>query len=63
MSVIFEETAYDGRKVRLSGAQWRHIVFFHPEVEGEQGKIREFIITSYFAERVRKGVVLWRRIK
>jgi len=107
MSIIFEETAYDGGKVRLSGAQWRHIVFFHPEVEGEQGKIMEvvkkpeivlegatgntrifykfypstpvaskhlavvvkvldgegFIITSYFTERVRKGVVLWRRIK
>ncbi|MDI6904707.1 MAG: hypothetical protein QMD13_04360 [Candidatus Bathyarchaeia archaeon] len=59
MSIILEETAYDGRKVRLSEVQWRHILFFHPEVEGEQGKI----ITSYFTERVRKGVVLWRRIK
>lgn len=107
MSIIFEATAYDGRMVRLSEAQWRHILFFHPEVEGEQGKLREvvekpeivlegatrdtricyrfypftpvaskylavvikvldkegFIITSYFTERVRKGVVLWRRIR
>jgi len=38
----------------LSEAQWRHILFLHPEVEGEQGKIREVIITSYFTERVRK---------
>ena len=107
MSIIFEETAYDGRIVRLSEVQWRHILFFHPEVEGEQVKMMEvlqepeivlegatgdtrvcyrfypstpvtskylavvvkvldregFIITSYFTERVRKGVVLWRRMK
>ncbi|MBE0519691.1 hypothetical protein IBX35_01430 [Candidatus Bathyarchaeota archaeon] len=55
MSIIFEVTAYEGRMVRLSEAQWRHILFFHPEVEGEQGKIRKFIIISYFTERVRKG--------
>ena len=107
MSIMFKVTAYDGRKVRLSEVQWRHILFFHPEVDGEQGKIMEvvkkpgivlegatgdtricyrfypstpvaskylavvvkvldgegFIITSYFTERVRKGLVLWRRIK
>jgi len=54
VSIIFEVTAYDGGMVRLSETQWRHILFFHPEVEGEQGKIREVIITSYFTERVRK---------
>ena len=107
MSIIFEVTAYNDRIVRLSEAQWRHILFFHPEVEGEQVKIMEcvhkpeivlegatrdtrvcyifypstpvtskylvvvikvldregFIITSYFTERMRKGVVLWRRIR
>ncbi len=107
MSIIFDVAAYDGKMVRLSEAQWRHILFFHPEVEGEQEKIMEvvkkpevvlegatrdmrvcyrfypstpvaskylavvvkvldgegFIITSYFTERVRKGVVLWRRIR
>jgi hypothetical protein len=107
MSIIFEVTAYDGRTLRLSEAQWRHTLFFHPEVESEQMKIKEvvqkpevvlegatkdtrvcyrfypstpvtskhlavvikvldregFIITSYFTERMRKGVVLWRGIK
>lgn len=38
MSIMFKVTAYDGRKVRLSEVQWRHILFFHPEVDGEQGK-------------------------
>jgi len=104
MSIIFEVTAYDGRMIRLSEAQWHHIIFFHPEVESEQVKVMEvlqkpevvlegatrdtrvyyrfypstpvaskhlavvikilnregFIITSYFTERVRKGVFLWR---
>jgi hypothetical protein len=107
MSIIFEVTAYDDRIVRLSEAQWRHILFFHPEVESERVKIMEvvqkpeivlegatkdtrvcyrfyqstpvtskylavvikvldregFIITSYFTEKMRKGVVLWRRIR
>ncbi len=107
MSVVFEVAAYDGRIVRLSETQWRHILFFHPEVESEQMKIKEvvqkpevvlegaakdtrvcyrfypstpvtskylavvikvldrevFIITSYFTERMRKGVILWRGIK
>ena len=107
MSIIFEVTAYDGRTVKLSEVQWRHILFFHPEVEGEQKKIMEvvqnpevvlegatkdtkvcyrfypstsvtskylavvikvlnregFIITSYFTQRIRKGVVLWKGTK
>lgn len=43
MSIIFEVTAYDDRIVRLSEAQWRHILFFHPEVEGERVKIMEVV--------------------
>ncbi len=40
MSSIFEVIAYNGRKIRLTEVQWLHIVFFHPEVEGEYAKIR-----------------------
>jgi hypothetical protein len=29
--------------VRLGEAQWRHILFFHPEVESEQMKIKEVV--------------------
>jgi len=43
MPIILEVTAYDGRVVRLSEAQWRHILFFHPEVEDEQVKITEVV--------------------
>ena len=107
MSIIFKVTAYDGRTIRLSEAQWRHILFFHPEVKDGQKKITEviqnpevalegatkdtrvfyrfysstpvtskylavvikllnregFIITSYFTQRMRKGVILWRETK
>jgi len=99
--------AYDNRKIRLSEAQWRHIILFHPEVETEQAKVGEvvkepevvlqgatkdtrihyrfyhstpvaskflavvvrllngegFIITCYFTQTIRKGVILWKRTK
>lgn len=41
MPIIIEVTAYDGRIVRLSEAQWRHTLFFHPKVESEQRKVME----------------------
>ena len=107
MSTIFKVTAYDGRTIRLSEAQWHHITFFHPEIQDQQKKITQviqnpkvvlegatkdtricyrfypstpvtskylaviikllnregFIITSYFTQRMRKGVVLWRETK
>jgi len=107
MPMVFEVRAYDGRRIRLTEVQWLHMVFFHPEVEGEQVKIKEvlenpevviegvtkdtriyyrfykstpvaskylavvvkvlnkegFIITGYFTERVRRGTVLWKKIK
>jgi len=40
MSVLLEVGSYDGRRIRLTRVQWLHIVFFHPEVEGEQDKIK-----------------------
>jgi len=43
MSVVFEVLAYDGRKVRLTEIQRLHMLFFHPEIEGEQAKIREVL--------------------
>jgi len=43
MSLVFEVMAYDGRRIRLTEVQWLHVVFFHPEVEREQGKIREVL--------------------
>jgi hypothetical protein len=41
MSSIFEVRAYDKRRVRLTQVQLLHMVFFHPEVENEQAKIRK----------------------
>jgi len=43
MSLVFEVLAYDRRRVRLTEVQWLHMVFFHPEVEFEQAKIREVL--------------------
>jgi len=41
MSVLFEIESYDGKRVRFTRVQWLHIVFFHPEVESEQDKIKQ----------------------
>ena len=43
MSIVFEARAYDGRRVRLTEVQWLHMVFFHPEVEVEQARIRQVL--------------------
>jgi len=43
MSVLFEVKSYDGRRIRLTEVQWLHIVFFHPEVEGEQNRIKSVL--------------------
>ena len=43
MGIILEVLAYDKRKIRLTEVQWLHVVFFHPEVEGEQVKIKEVL--------------------
>jgi len=43
MSMVFEVRDYDRRRIRLTEVQWLHIVFFHPEVESEQVKIREVL--------------------
>jgi len=45
MPIIFEVRAYDKRKIRLTEVQWLHMVFFHPEVETEQVKIRDVLKT------------------
>jgi len=45
MSAVFEVTAYDGRRIRLTEVQLTHIIFFHPEVKGEQNKIQEVLQT------------------
>jgi len=39
MSVLFEVSSYDGKRIRLTNVQWVHIVFFHPEVENQQEKM------------------------
>jgi len=44
MSIVFEVAAYDGRRIRLTEAQWLHMVFFHPEVEGEQDKVKKVLV-------------------
>jgi len=41
ISVLFEVKSYDSKRVKLTRVQWLHIVFFHPEVESEQGKIEK----------------------
>jgi len=43
MPIIFETTAYDDKKLRLTEIQWMHIVFFHPEVTDEKKRIEETI--------------------
>jgi len=43
MSIVLEVRAYDKRRIRLTDVQWLHMVFFHPEVEGEQSKIKEVL--------------------
>ena len=43
MAFVFEIVAYDGKIIRLTEVQWLHVVFFHPEVEGEQKKLREVL--------------------
>jgi len=43
MSVLFEVKSYDGKRIRLTQVQWLHTVFFHPEVEGEQDKIKHVL--------------------
>ena len=43
MSNVFEVVAYDGTRIRLTEAQWLHMVFFHPEMEGEQEKMKEVL--------------------
>jgi len=43
MPFVFEIVAYDGKIIRLTEVQWLHVVFFHPEVEGEQKKLREVL--------------------
>src|SRR3972149_3772494 len=32
LSTVWEKVAYDGKRVRLTDVQRRHITFFHPEV-------------------------------
>lgn len=107
MLIIFEVKAYDNKRIRLTDVQQLHMLFFHPEVEGEQEKMRDvlknpeiviegatedtricyefypstpvaskylavvikvldgegFIITSYLTEKVRRGKILWRKIR
>jgi len=41
MSAVFEVSAYDRRRIRLTQAQWLHMAFFHPEVEAERARIRK----------------------
>jgi len=41
MPTLFEVRAYDSRRIRLTQVQLLHMVFFHPEVENEQAKIRK----------------------
>jgi len=43
MSVLFEVKSYDGKRIRLTQVQWLHTVFFHPEVGGEQDKIKHVL--------------------
>ena len=40
MPIVFEIVAYDGKMIRLTEVQWLHIVFFHPEVDGEQERMK-----------------------
>jgi len=43
MPFVFEIVAYDGKIIRLTEVQWLHVVFFHPEIEGEQKRMREVL--------------------
>ena len=43
MPIVFETVAYDGKIIRLTEVQWLHAVFFHPEIEGEQEKMKEVL--------------------
>jgi hypothetical protein len=105
LTSVWEEIAYDGRRVRLTAVQKRHISFFHPEAlvneeriketlskpdlvtRGGQARIRVlykhynsspvtskhlaavvkvlngegFIVTSYFTDKIRRAVIIWRR--
>lgn len=40
MPIIFEVKAYNNKRIRLTDVQQLHMLFFHPEVEGEQEKMR-----------------------
>ncbi|RLF12951.1 MAG: hypothetical protein DRJ69_00185 [Thermoprotei archaeon] len=41
--ILFEVYSYDGRRVRLTRTQWLHIAVFHPEVAGEEDKIKRAV--------------------
>lgn len=40
---IFEVKAYNNKKIRLTDVQQTHILFFHPEVEAEQEKMKDVL--------------------
>ena len=41
MSSVWEKIAYDGKRIRLTEAQKRHISFFHPEALVEEDMLKE----------------------
>ena len=41
MSVIWEKIAYDGKHIRLTEAQKRHVSFFHPEALANEDMLME----------------------
>lgn len=38
---LFEMYSYSGRRIRLTQTQWTHVIFFHPEIVGEETRIKE----------------------
>ena len=43
MPIVFKIVAYNGKMIRLTEVLWLHIVFFYPEIEGEQEKMKEVL--------------------
>lgn len=43
--MVWEKVAYDGKRIRLTDVQKRHISFFHPEVLVNQEMLMETLTT------------------
>lgn len=43
MTIIWEAMSYNGKRIRLTDAQKRHIAFFHPEALVDENKLKATI--------------------